>query len=149
MSDVDHNNNPMYWLRRIQLATRHALDGEISCHGLTVPQMEVLMRLWRHDGLEQRELQEMLGVTSASLTGVLDGMVEREFVERRLSPEDARVKQIWLTERGRGLQGGVGSAFANVEGRLLYGFSRSEVALLNDWLRRLAVNIGATGEHCD
>lgn len=145
----DHNNNPMYWLRRVQLATRHALDDEISCHGLTGIQMEVLMRLWRHDGLEQRELQEMLGVTSATLTGILDGMVERELVARRLSHEDARVKQIWLTERGNDLQQGIGSAFANVEARLLRGFSRTEVALLNDWLHRLAANMGAGGEHCN
>ncbi len=145
----NHDDNPMYWLRRIQLATRHALDGEFSCHGMTGIQMEVLMRLWRHDGLEQRELQEMLGVTSATLTGILDGMVEREVVERRLSPEDARVKQIWLTERGRELQQNMGSAFESVEARLLRGFSRAEVALLNDWLRRLATNMGAAGEHCD
>jgi MarR family transcriptional regulator, transcriptional regulator for hemolysin len=94
-------------------------------------------------------LQEGLGVTSPTLTGVVDTLVERRLVERRLSPEDARVRQLFLLADGRALEQEMGSAIERVQARLLEGFSGAEQALLRDWLRRMALNLGATGEGCD
>jgi DNA-binding MarR family transcriptional regulator len=88
-------------------------------------------------------LQERLGITSATLTGIVDGLVERELVERQLSVDDARVKQLFLTERGEALSAELLRTGQGVEARLLDGFSVAEQALLRDWLRRMAHNVGA------
>ncbi len=52
-----------------------------------------LVARWKEDGLEQRILHEQLGVTSPTLTGVIDGLVRSGYVERRPYPEDGRVRQ--------------------------------------------------------
>lgn len=149
MKFVEYLNSPIFWLRRVHLATRKAVDEELGCFELTAPQFEILKQLWEHDGLEQRALQERLGITSPTLTGIIDGLVERQYVERRISAEDARVKQLFLTERGRTMQVEMGTAVARAQARLLEGFSASEAALLADWLKRMARNMGATGDGCD
>lgn len=128
-----------------------ALDEELSKYELTGAQFEILRHLWQQDGLEQRLLQERLGITSATLTGIVDGLVERKQLERRQCPTDARVKQLFLTEQGRALRDEMAAAAARVQERLLSGFSPTEAALLKDWLRRMAANMcssGAEGPWC-
>jgi len=50
---------------------RNAIDDELHWHDLTGAQSEVLRHLWHHDQLEQRTLQERLGITSPTLTGIV------------------------------------------------------------------------------
>jgi len=145
----EYLDSPLFWLRRASLAMHKAVGEEMSRHELSAAQFEVLRHLWQQDGMEQRSLQELLSVTSPTLTGVVDGLVERRLAERRLSPEDARVKLLFLTPDGRALEAQVGAAMARVEERLLSGFSRSECSLLKDWMRRIAANLGVGGESCD
>lgn len=141
MNHQEFLDSPMMWLKRVHLATRRALDEELSKYELTAAQFEILRHLWQQDGLEQRALQERLGVTSATLTGIIDGLVERRQVERRQCPEDARVKQLFLTPQGRALRDEMAAAVARVQERLLAGFSSTEAALLKEWLRRMAANM--------
>lgn len=149
MEYSEYLDSPLFWLRRATLAVQKAFGDEMSQHGLSAAQFEVLRHLWRRDGMEMRALQERLGVTSPTLTGVVDGMVERGMVERRLSPDDARVRLVFLTEAGRALEERFGGVVCKVEDRLLSGFSPAECVLLKDWLRRIAANVGLTGEGCD
>jgi DNA-binding MarR family transcriptional regulator len=150
MIDYDeYLDSPVFWLRRVYLATRKALDEVMLAHDLTGAQFEVLRHLWQEDGLEQRVLQERLGLTSPTLTGIVDGLAKQRHVERRVSAEDARVKQLFLTEQGRAIGDMIGDCFGQVHERLLAGFSTSEIALLSDWLRRMGQNMGAGGTGCD
>lgn len=113
---------------------------------MTAAQLEVLMYLWEEDGMEHRVLQEHLGVSSPTLTSVIDVMVQRGYVERRISPEDARVKQVFLTEKGRSLslspeRQAAGQRFLK---EMMEGFSPGEAALFIEWLQRVARNMGDT-----
>jgi DNA-binding MarR family transcriptional regulator len=148
MEEAEYLNSPVFWLRRAALAMQRACYEELSSQQLTGAQFEVLRNLWRQDGLEQRTLQELLGVSSPTLTGVIDTLVERGLVERRLSPDDARVKQLFLTAGGCAVERPIGEAMGRVEARLLNGFSASERRLLADWLQRMAGNMGIRGEAC-
>jgi DNA-binding MarR family transcriptional regulator len=149
MAEAEYLNSPIFWLRRATLAMQRAFQEELSNQQLTGAQFEVLRNLWQQDGLEQRALQERLGVSSPTLTGVIDTLVERGLVERRLSPDDARVKQLFLTPGGCAVERPMGEAMSRVEARLLNGFSPSERRLLADWLQRIAGNMSVGGEACE
>lgn len=136
-------DNLMLKLKRVHLATRRAFDEALHDFRLTGPQAEILRQVWQLDGIELRVLQERLGITSATLTGICDGLVERELLERRQSPEDARVKQLFLTAHGQALNHELALIAEQTEARLLEGFSSAERALLADWLERMVSNIGA------
>jgi MarR family transcriptional regulator, organic hydroperoxide resistance regulator len=148
MSYGDYRDNPMFWLRRASLAMRKAVDEELHAHGLTGAQFEVLRQLWEHDRLELRTLQERLGITSPTLTGIVDGMVGRGLVQREVSLEDARVKQLCLTPRGQSLNEQICEAIEQAHLRLLAGFTPAEASLLKDWLQRIVANAGGSDDSC-
>lgn len=145
MSDREHCDNVVALIKRVHLSLRRAFDEVLVSYGLTWPQANLMRAIAQRLGIEQRELQEQLGVTSATLTGIIDGLVERELVERRLSPHDARVKQLFLTERGQQVSAELAALLPRLERQLMDGFSPAEQALLRDWLQRMANNIGAIG----
>jgi DNA-binding MarR family transcriptional regulator len=129
-------------------AMRKAVDEELHTHGLTGAQFEVLRQLWEHDRLELRSLQERLGITSPTLTGIVDGLVGRGLVERQVIPEDARVKQLCLTSHGQSLNVQICDAIEQAHARLLAGFSSAEATLLKDWLQRIVANAGESDQAC-
>jgi len=143
MDDQKSCENLVALIKRLHLSLRRVYDEAFAAHKITGPQANVMRHIWQQDGIELRTVQERLGITSATLTGIVDGLVERELVDRRPSMEDARVKQLFLTERGRLVSDELGTILPRLEHRLLEGFSPSEQALLRDWLERMAGNAEA------
>jgi DNA-binding MarR family transcriptional regulator len=142
---INVEDSLVFWLKKAYLAIRKEYDEELAKHELTYPQWEVMRMLCSQDGLEQRMIQQRLGIQSATLTGIVDGLVDNGMVERRLSPEDARVKQLHLTEEGQKIQQLGPEVLSRIDDRLSKNFSPAELALLKDWLRRVIQNIEEPG----
>ena len=141
---MENPPNPVFWLKRAYLSTRKHLDDTLQKDGLTAAQLEVLMYLWEEDGMEHRVLQEHLGVSSPTLTSVLDVMVQRGYVQRRASAEDSRVKQVFLTTKGHALSQEQQSSGQRFIREMMAGFSEGEATLFLEWLQRVARNMGDT-----
>ncbi|MCU0492991.1 MAG: MarR family winged helix-turn-helix transcriptional regulator [Chloroflexaceae bacterium] len=142
MSDIPCGDNLSSTLRRLNLAIRRAFDVALDAHNLTQAQSEVMRHVCQQNGMEQRVLQERLGITSPTLTGIVDGLVERRLLARQVSPEDGRVKQLYVTDAGWALDATMAAVARHIESSLLQGFSPAELALLNDWLERMLANVG-------
>ena len=138
-----YGDSVAFWLRQAYLVQRRVLDEVLAEHGLSAALLDILWPLWDHDGIEQRELQEIAGVTSPTLTRLLDGLVERHLIERRPHSEDARAKLIFLTDEGYALRTTLGATSAQFMTRALAGFSQPETQLLREWLRRIATNLSS------
>ena len=138
---INVEDSLVFWLKKAYLAIRKEYDEELAKHELTYPQWEVVRMLCSQDGLEQRTIQQRLGIQSATLTGIVDGLVDNGMVERRLSPEDARVKQLHLTEQGQKIQRMGPEVLSRIDDRLSKEFSPAELALMKDWLRRVIDNL--------
>lgn len=141
MKFTEYLESPVFWLRRAWLATDRAMGECMGSEDLSSAQFEVLSQLWQEDGLEQRALQGRLRVSSATLTGVIDSLTERELAERRLSTHDARIKQLFLTERGRALEHDLGARIERIQTCLLDGLTDSEQIIVKGWLLKMAHNI--------
>lgn len=120
---------------------RKCMEESLQPIGLTAAQFDVMQQLLHEDGLEHRVLQDRLNVASPTLTNIIDGMVERGLVERRMSPEDARVKQLFLTAKAHDLHDQLREAGEQFVARMFTGFSRNEVGLFLDWLDRINQNM--------
>ena len=137
----------IFALKRANLATRAALDEALAAHGLTSAQLDILLYLDERGETSQRDLQAALGVTSATLTRILDGMVARGFVERRVSESDARAKCIAITPAAcRLLLHLKDDAEPRFLARFTAGFTPDEMQTLTRWLTRLAANMGDTSQ---
>jgi len=71
--------------------------------GLTLPQMSTLFHLHHGSSCGVSDVGELLGVTNAAASQMVDRLVQYELIERSEDPVDRRVKQLKLTEKGRGI----------------------------------------------
>jgi len=136
---------PLFWLRRSYHAGKQRVDAALAAHNLTTAQLDLLLQVKQAQQIEQRQLQQILGVRSATLAGLIDRLLVNGFIEQHASSCDARVKYITLTECGNGVCENVADIHAKVSATLFAGFTPAELALLNQWLQRVVSN-GETGE---
>lgn len=68
--------------------------------GLTMSQIRVLFLLHREPGIMAGLLAERLGVRPATVTGIVDRLVDQGLVRRCAAPDDRRVVRHQLTARG-------------------------------------------------
>ncbi|MBA3469875.1 MAG: MarR family transcriptional regulator, partial [Herpetosiphonaceae bacterium] len=135
-------SKPVRYLKRTYILMRKALDERLSAYHLTTSQFEILGYLYATPPVEQQQLQHYSGVTSATLTGILDKLEQRGYLIRTFSSADGRAKVVSLTPLGNDLFAELIDLFHDFEQAMLKGFSLSERALLTDWLQRIAFNLG-------
>ena len=84
------------------LTIRDRSSGLFSLN-LTIQQLRVLMLLFAEGGTSAHKLAEAIGVSLATLTGIVDRLEGRGLVQRSVDPNDRRVRRIDLTTEGRTL----------------------------------------------
>lgn len=67
---------------------------------VTIEMLEVLYVLWQCDFINQQEIAEKTNRNKASLTSLIDNLVNRNLVTRRQDPSDRRNNLIVLTQEG-------------------------------------------------
>jgi DNA-binding MarR family transcriptional regulator len=105
---------------------------------LTMQQTKVLMVLSVHeDALPGQTLTRHLGVTLATLTGIVDRLVAQDLVTRREDATDRRVRLIELTDKGRSIVESVRDAGLAHMRRLLDRLDGETLDAMDTVLRRL------------
>jgi len=72
--------------------------------GLTYTQYVVMMALWEHGTMTQRELGELVHLDSGTLTPLLKRLEKQGLLDRKRSKEDERVLHLSLTKEGEVLK---------------------------------------------
>lgn len=67
---------------------------------LTVDQWILMKHLSEHDGMNQRELSEVVFKDTPTLTRIIDLLAEKGYVKREMDPEDRRCFMLSLTAEG-------------------------------------------------
>jgi DNA-binding MarR family transcriptional regulator len=84
-------------LFRVMLPT---LPREVLMMDFTMPQLKAMFLLFFNGPMRMSDLAADLGVTLATTTGLIDRLVEREFVARESDPGDRRVVRCSLSVSG-------------------------------------------------
>ena len=75
--------------------------AEIERIGLSLTQLKMLNLLGEADGLSGKEVAETLGLSTPAVSRALDGLAQRDLVERTECTHDRRSRLISLTDTGR------------------------------------------------
>lgn len=90
---------------------RRRLEKELDAYGLTPPQYMVLRCIRDSErGCSMSELAESSFQVSATMTGIVDRLVERGLVQRERDPHDRRTLRVVLTGAGTDLLAKVSEA---------------------------------------
>ena len=117
-------------------AHRGNVGGLLAAVGLHVGQDMVLIELWQSDGLRGGALAWRLGVEPPTVTKVLRRLESSGLVERRPDPSDARSFRVYLTEKGRDLEGPVTRLWERAQERTLAGLNAEERETLHRLLAK-------------
>lgn len=71
--------------------------------GLTMPQFNVMMKLFYGGGCGVSEISTHLDITAAAASQMVDGLVQKGYLTRVEAEHDRRAKQIALSLEGRAL----------------------------------------------
>ncbi len=79
-----------------------AITGYLSPYGISGGRMSILMQLTKEpeDAVTPGELADRCGVTRATISGLVDGLIKDGYVERLRDPKDRRVQPVRLTKSG-------------------------------------------------
>ena len=89
-------------------------------------QKRILMTLFKHGNMTQRDLQELMEIKSASLSEILVKIEAEGFIERMKSDEDKRRVEVRLTEAGRHEACGIEAENDRVAEQLFQGLTLEE-----------------------
>lgn len=92
------------FVKLAEKSLERAIDSELrqKC-GLTGGQWKAVMVLAISDGLNQRELADLIFVEAPTLVPILDRMEKDGFVKRATDPEDRRTNRVYLTPKSKKL----------------------------------------------
>jgi DNA-binding MarR family transcriptional regulator len=110
------------------------------------PKEFLLMRFVQaSEGQSQQALAERLGIPPSRMVALVDHLEEAGLVERRADPDDRRVRELYLTRKGRGVLERASKIAIEHETRLCAGINREEREQLIDLLHKLQVNQTSLG----
>ena len=123
---------------RLRHARTHELLSELDLYR---GQHHILRALWQQDGLTHTELSRYAHVRRSTTTTTLQRMEKAGLVERKHDAEDQRISRVYLTPRGRALQGDVEQAWRQLDEETFAGFSLEERVLLRRFLIQIRENM--------
>ncbi|RYG63014.1 MarR family transcriptional regulator, partial [bacterium] len=89
------------------------------------------------------ELAEKIGVTRATMTGLLDGLEKDGFVQRRQHPDDRRALTVHLTDAGQAFLEAMLPEHYRRVAQLMSGLDTDERRQLVQLLTKVSANTGA------
>jgi DNA-binding MarR family transcriptional regulator len=118
---VKHPEYLTYRTKRLYMLISQRINDTLKPFGLARSQWQVLSRVSLSGTLSQKDLQHSMQVESATLTGIVDVLVAKGWIERLENPEDKRCRVLRLTPGGRDLMAEIPDPYEIVEARMLGG----------------------------
>lgn len=120
---------------------KNSLAKELKPHQVTHEQWSLLIKLFKQDGVSQKELSERCFKDQPTTARILDKLEKRGLIYRRGHPSDKRVFLIYLTGEGRNIMTTlIPLSYKHME-NALKGLSEQDQELLKILLNRIIENL--------
>ena len=93
-------------MNELRMHFRKYMQGKVrnlDLH-LTYEMLEVMICLWRQDGVNQQLIADITLRDKSAMTYLVDNLIKRKMITRKEDERDRRNKLIYLTAEGRQLQ---------------------------------------------
>jgi DNA-binding MarR family transcriptional regulator len=115
-------------IRRLNQISASVFADHMARHGLdlTPVQYAALSALSDMPGIDQARLAGAIAYDRATIGGVVDRLVAKDLVERKVSDRDRRARELRLTARGTRLLDQVRPAVHRLQAEILQGLDAAE-----------------------
>jgi len=111
------------------------LKKRLHSYGLTPIQFLTLTALVEEDGISAGEIGKRLVLDNATLSGVLDRLAHKDWIEKQTDLKDKRLLRVYLTDKAKALQEELGEERQQANEEILHSLSIEEKVLLKRLLR--------------
>jgi DNA-binding MarR family transcriptional regulator len=136
---VEDEFQPAFWAAKRAIAL--AAEAAYNQHGVRSGQQFVLRELWRTDGMTPGEVARALELATPTVTRTATRMESAGLLRREPDERDARLVRLWLTDRGRELEGAIAVEMERLTERALRTLSPEERALCVRFLGEIRTNL--------
>lgn len=99
------------------------------------------LRAHQNEDVFQKDLEAAFSISGATATNILKLMEREGLISRIPMPNDARLKKIELTEKGRQLDETARTQVERLEAGMRKGFTEEELTIFRGYLDRMTQNI--------
>jgi MarR family transcriptional regulator, organic hydroperoxide resistance regulator len=132
-------------LRRAHRSLARVLKPHFAPYSVSVAGFNVLFILWHGTDVTQAELPKLVDIDKATLTPIIDALERERLIQRRQDPVDRRRNNLFLTPRGRELEGPLMTLATEAVAAALYGVAPEEVATMRRGLLAMLQNLDEPG----
>ena len=135
----NNDDMPGHLARRFQQIAVAVFHTEIAeaGHDLTPVQYAALAAIRTNPGVDQATLAGLIAYDRTTITGVVDRLVQKGLLVRRVSSRDRRARELQITEEGRQTLCGIGPAVEAAQQIMLRGLTVSEAEEFMRLLRKV------------
>ena len=125
---LDIHGLPGHLIRRLnQIAVAQFMDRMAAIgEDLTPVQFSALCAIQSHPGIDQASIAGLIAYDRATLGKVIDRLVSKELVDRTVSQQDRRAREVSLTARGAALLEKVHPVVIAAQPDILTGLDEAE-----------------------
>ncbi|MGI5236971.1 MarR family winged helix-turn-helix transcriptional regulator [Dactylosporangium sp. CA-139066] len=123
---------------RMRVLLAYDRSNPLFSVNLTMQQLKVLLLLSRHDGISSQELTRHLGVSLATVSGIVDRLVAQGYVTRTEDQHDRRIRRIHLSPTGRETLAEITDGGTRAQRRVLDRLDDDTLVMLAAVLERIA-----------
>lgn len=138
-----------YQMRLTHRVIQRLLQLRIAPYGVQLGMWYFLRVLWDEDGLTQRELSYRIGIMEPTTLHTLATMERSGLIARVRNVTDRRKINVFLTQKGRKLEGILLPIAADVVKEITRGFSEQDVRQFLGFLRKIQQNVRVPLEGVD
>jgi DNA-binding MarR family transcriptional regulator len=95
-------------------------------HGLFQAEFKCLRLFGTNEGLNNTEISERMNLSPSRLTRIIDGLVQKGYMQRAIDPSDRRNMIVTLSRRGKILTNKLNRAFVDVHQEILQDINVSQ-----------------------
>lgn len=112
-------------------------------NNLNPTQLHILFYLISNEDQDicQKQIEEEIHIKKASVTGSLDSLEEKGFIQRIVSDDDKRKKYIKVTQKVKDERKTIETVIHNLEKKLTEGISKKELDQLIKTVNRMKKNL--------
>jgi DNA-binding MarR family transcriptional regulator len=137
MSTTSFQNDINWLLIKASITAKQSLAKSAEAHNLSIMQALTLCLLEPGESVPMSEISSLLACDRSNVTGIVERLSVGEYIERRESHADRRVKIIKLTETGEKLRDKLLPKVAEKDVQNLRNLDQAEVDELKDILMKL------------
>lgn len=128
---------PGHYIRRLQQIAVGIFMDETADVNVTPVQFALLFAASQQAGLDQRTLAGRIGLDTSTIGAVVDRLESRELIERKVSPDDKRVRLLSVTPAGKKLLQAVMPAMLRAQDRMLAPLPKADRSKFMAMVKRI------------